>query len=734
MMKNRTQIIKVAMLLLISMYLLLFSQQALANPHTGQSVNVVIIGGSTLDTSTPCGYTSAAANVMYATWGGCLPVTGSAGELGDFTFTAMNPSAVSAASLALYDTAVLNVATTAMNCNTNTLTTSQKADLVAFVQGGKKLVIYDSECYPGPVNYNWLPFPFTTANPGAMGAQGTLTIVEENTLSSNSSSNPHYIDTAYLSSNTDAVGDMNVMTTYDPNWCVDMSGTNYLNKTGPVHTYAKYPSGTDTGLMIYNGLDQDYQLYGESNLRKMWVQELQQPFNPSGLPCGITVVGITLTPPSAINMVGGTHTVTATLTDLLGNPQPGIKVTFRIIAGPNAGAVGACSPNADCTTDANGQVNSTYSDAGGAGTDQIKACFTNSAGQVICSQVVTKQWTCTDNDGDGYKVEGGICGPVDCNDNNSSVYPGAPDIICDGIDNNCDGTSDDGYVPSNTTCGQGVCALSGQLTCQQGQFIDTCVAGNPTGNDDNCNGVDENCNGQIDENYVPTNTTCGVGACESTGQLVCQSGSTVDTCMPGTPQPEVCNGIDDDCDGVVPSDEADSDGDSYRVCAGDCDDNDPAVNPEMAEVLHNNKDDDCNPATPDNTPPDVSKAYPSIGCLWPPNHKFVNVTIEGVTDPDGDTVTITITKITSDEPTASIDGDGGAKHAPDASGVGTGTASLRAERSGKGNGRVYEITFIASDGYGGETEDSVTVCVPHDASKACSCVNDGQNYDATQIN
>ena len=135
-----------------------------------------------------------------------------------------------------------------------------------------------------------------------------------------------------------------------------------------------------------------------------------------------------------------------------------------------------------------------------------------------------------------------------------------------------------------------------------------------------------------------------------------------------------------------------------------------------------------------NQPPNVTDAYPSIDCLWPPNHKFVDITILGVTDPDGDDVTITVTGITSDEPTASIKGAGGDKHAPDASGVGTDTASVRAERSGKGNGRVYEITFVASDGIA-ETEGSVTVCVPHDRRKGtCDCIDDGQNYDATEIN
>ena len=136
-----------------------------------------------------------------------------------------------------------------------------------------------------------------------------------------------------------------------------------------------------------------------------------------------------------------------------------------------------------------------------------------------------------------------------------------------------------------------------------------------------------------------------------------------------------------------------------------------------------------------NQPPDCDDAYADPGCLWSPNNKLVAVEILGVTDPDGDPVYITITGITSDEPTASDEGAGGAKHAPDAAGVGEDIAQVRSERSGLGNGRVYEISFTASDGMGGECEGSVTVCVPHDqGGEDCECIDDGQIYDATQIN
>jgi hypothetical protein len=381
-------------LLVAELGMLTASLSVQATPHTGQSTNVVFIGGSTLDTNVPCAGWGPEANNMGATAGGCLPVTGNAGELGDFSFAAMIPGNVSATALAPFDTAVLNVASSAMACNTNTLTVAQQAALVNFVAAGKKLIIFDSECRPQ--DYSWLPFPFTTRNPGALGARGTLTVVEDNFLSTKvgdpscSSGDAHCIDVQYLGGSTDSVGDMNVMTTFDPNWCLDLSGTNAIGVTGPVHTYAKYPAGADDGLIIYNGLDQDYQGFSiaEANLRKLWVQELQQPFSPSNLPCGVAVVGITLSPADATNLVGQEHTVTATLKDQLATPQPNVVVNFSIVTGPNAGLTGIDATNAQ------GEASFTYS-SGTTGTDQIKACFTNSANVEVCSQRVTKTWTTT---------------------------------------------------------------------------------------------------------------------------------------------------------------------------------------------------------------------------------------------------------------------------------------------------------------------------------------------------
>jgi len=54
-----------------------------------------------------------------------------------------------------------------------------------------------------------------------------------------------------------------------------------------------------------------------------------------------------------------------------------------------------------------------------------------------------EQPTCTDIDKDGYAIEGGVCGPVDCNDNDASIHPEAVEV-CNGIDDNCDGSIDEG--------------------------------------------------------------------------------------------------------------------------------------------------------------------------------------------------------------------------------------------------------------------------------------------------
>jgi hypothetical protein len=93
---------------------------------------------------------------------------------------------------------------------------------------------------------------------------------------------------------------------------------------------------------------------------------------------------------------------------------------------------------------------------------------------------------------------------------------------------------------------------------------------------------------------------------------------------------------------------------------------------------------------------------------------MVEVGIAGVTDPDGDPVTVLITGISQSEPVnAAGDGD----TCPDGTGEGTATALLRAERSGGGTGRVYVVEFTADDGKGGSTTGTITITVPKSNSQ-----------------
>ncbi|MBF0107269.1 MAG: hypothetical protein HQM16_18315, partial [Deltaproteobacteria bacterium] len=153
-----------------------------------------------------------------------------------------------------------------------------------------------------------------------------------------------------------------------------------------------------------------------------------------------------------------------------------------------------------------------------------------------------------DNDGDGVMT----C-QNDCNDDNAAINPSAADILCNGIDDNCDGTADNAYVETQTSCGVGACAATGTMTCVAGEEQDSCLPG--TTAEETCDNSDNDCDGAIDEGLTQE-TTCGVGACASSGAAECVNGSVVDTCTPGSPAPDdaTCDGINDDCDEVVDED------------------------------------------------------------------------------------------------------------------------------------------------------------------------------------
>ncbi len=230
----------------------------------------------------------------------------------------------------------------------------------------------------------------------------------------------------------------------------------------------------------------------------------------------------------------------------------------------------------------------------------------------------------TDNDDDGFPKG------KDCNDNNADIHPDAIEIPNDGIDQDCDGSDSSSYYKDADGDGYGNANDSSIASTQPDGYVvndDDC-------NDDDadidpyaaelCDGVDQNCNGQIDESCTsyyydsdgdgygdPNNTTSGMTQPDG---YVTNSEDCDD--LDATVNPaavELCDGIDQDCDGQA--DEGcisyylDADGDGYgdsgaAVTAAtppagyvsngdDCDDANADINPAAAETcdgLDNNCD------------------------------------------------------------------------------------------------------------------------------------------------
>lgn len=216
--------------------------------------------------------------------------------------------------------------------------------------------------------------------------------------------------------------------------------------------------------------------------------------------------------------------------------------------------------------------------------------------------------SCTDLDGDGYNAELSNCGPVDCDDSNPAINPGATEV-CDGIDNNCSTTIDENLsfdIDADGFTSIGSCSGSAD-DCD-----DTNALINPAATEV-CNGIDDNCTGGIDESgtdatwYADTdgdlygNSLQFITQCsQPTGYVASDTDCNDNDPAINPSAAESCDAIDNNCDGQIDEGltfDFDSDGFtstfSCNGSANDCDDTNASVNPLAVEVC-DGLDNNCN--------------------------------------------------------------------------------------------------------------------------------------------
>ncbi len=150
-------------------------------------------------------------------------------------------------------------------------------------------------------------------------------------------------------------------------------------------------------------------------------------------------------------------------------------------------------------------------------------------------------------------VEGadGCLGVRACIDGAFTACEAPPEDVCDGQDDDCDGTVDETFANLGEPCeaGLGQCLDQGAIVCTAdgaGTMCDA-IAGDPAA--ETCNALDDDCDGALDEE-VEVGVECNTGLpgeCAA-GETTCEAGDTACVGLTG-PVDEICDGLDNDCDG-----------------------------------------------------------------------------------------------------------------------------------------------------------------------------------------
>ncbi len=197
-----------------------------------------------------------------------------------------------------------------------------------------------------------------------------------------------------------------------------------------------------------------------------------------------------------------------------------------------------------------------------------------------------------DDDGDGFQVCDG-----DCDDAAADVFPGQVEVVCDDVDNDCDAATED--RPDGDGDGAAECDDCDDtdptlnLEDLDGDGLTTCDGDCDDGDDtvypnaaELCDGVDNDCDGAPAGDEVDG---------DGDSYMVCDGDCDDADAAVHPAETEVCDGLDNDCSGSPGTDEVDADADSYMVCDGDCDDSNPDANPGQAETC-DGIDTDCSGA------------------------------------------------------------------------------------------------------------------------------------------